>query len=319
MREILVSGSTAHDTIMHYDGDFKTQFPNGDTESGLHMSVVCNHSEKFLWGTWLNIAYNLALLGENPILLSSVGVDFGWDELIDEKVNLKYLHRDRRRTTAWSMILSDGSNHRITAFYPGAMLEADQTHVSYVTESVWIAIVSANQVSAMLNHARELQKAKIKFFVDPAQQITEMSREELQELLALWDYLIVNQYEMKELQIKTWHNEAFLKANFEKIIVTHGAQGSELIEENHITHIPSVDFGEVIDTTGAGDAYRAWILKALIDWHDWKTACRLWTILATYCIQGEWGQNHHASLGNLSEDMMQYFSEEIDLHAKRKY
>jgi len=43
----------------------------------------------------------------------------------------------------------------------------------------------------------------VKFFADPAQQITDMSKEQLQELLELADYLIVNQYEMKELQVKS--------------------------------------------------------------------------------------------------------------------
>ena len=319
MREILVSGSSAHDTIMHHEGDFKNQFSGGDTEAGLHMSVLCYHSEKFLWGTGLNIAYNLALLGENPILLSSVWVDFMGDGIIDDKVNLKYLHKDRSRPTSGSTILSDRNAHRITAFYPGAMQEADQTHVSYVTEPIGIAIVSANKISAMLAHAKELHSKGINFFADPAQQITEMTSEELQELLGLATYLIVNQYEMKELQVKSWCSEEVLKKKFEKIIVTYGPNGSELIEGDHITHIPIVSIWDVEDTTWAGDAYRAWVLKALIDGHEWKTACRLWSILAAYCIQIEWGQNHHVSLGNLTEDMKEFFWEEIDLHAKRKY
>ena len=319
MKEILVSWSTAFDTLMHYEGDFREQFPDGDIQRGLNMSLMCEKHEKFIWWTGLNMAYNLSLLWENSILLSAAGIDFTEDAVIDERINMKYFHRDRKRVTAGSIILSDSNAHKITIFHPGSMLEADQTHVSYVTESIWIAIVSANHTSAMLNHARELYAKNTPFFVDPAQQITAMSEDELREFLNLWTYLIANQHEMKELQLKTGFSDEQLWDMFEKIIITYSAHGSELREGNHILHIPAIKIEDIEDETGAWDAYRAWLLKWIIEWYDWKTACQVWTVLASYCVQVEWAQNHHASLWNISQDMQTHFWVEIDLHAKRKY
>ncbi|MDA9128928.1 PfkB family carbohydrate kinase [Candidatus Gracilibacteria bacterium] len=319
MKEILVSGSTAFDTLMHYNGNFETLSQNGDISSLLHMSIICESHEKFLGGTGLNIAYNLALLGENPILLSAAGTDFVSDGVIDEGVNMKYFHKDRRYTTAGSIITSDNAEHKISIFYPGAMSMGDQTHVSYVTESLGISIVSANHIPAMLNHAQELQAKNIPFFVDPAQQITAMSSIELQDFLNLGTYLIANEFEFQELQNKSGYSDAELGNMFEKIIITQGSRGSELREGETRTHIPAIPVDEVDDETGAGDAYRAGLLKGVIEGHDWQTSCQIGTILASYCIQVEGAQNHHVSLGNISEDMKTHFGKDIDLYIKRKY
>ena len=75
MNKILVSGSLAYDRIMDFPGRFEDHI----LPEKLHILNVCftvnGLIEKF-GGTAGNIAYNLALLGENPLILSAVGKDF---------------------------------------------------------------------------------------------------------------------------------------------------------------------------------------------------------------------------------------------------
>lgn len=319
MREILVSGSTAYDTLLHYDGKFIDQFESADISKWLNMSVMSDTCEKNLWGVWANIAYNLALLGENPILLTSVGSDYSFAGIMKEKVNLEYVHKEEMKFTATATIMSDNLDNRITIFHPGAMIDAWESKISYIKEEIGYSIVSANHIPTMLEHARELNIKWVKIFADPAQQISQMSHDEICELIELSDYLIVNHYELKDLQRKWSFSDDELLEKLETIIVTYWEQGSQLISKDSIIHIDAIKVDEVDDTTWAGDAYRAWVLKAIAEKRDWKTACQLWTLLASYCVIASWSQNHHFSFGAVKEDMKTHFWVDMDLFKKRKY
>jgi adenosine kinase len=98
------------------------------------------------------------------------------------------------------MILSDNQDNRITVFHPGAMKHAASSKVSFVQEPIALAIVSANDISTMLEHARDIKQKDIKLIVDPAQQISQMSKQQLRECLHLGDILIVNHHEYAQLQ-----------------------------------------------------------------------------------------------------------------------
>lgn len=314
MKQILISGSTAYDTLLHFDWKFSEQ-----TDHWLNMSVISDSYEKNSWGTGANIAYNLALLWESPILLSSVWWDHTFDDVISSKVNLKYLHKDRILNTANSVIVSDSEDNRMTFFHPWAMQQSSESKISYIEEEIGIAIVSANNIFTMLEHARELKSNNVKIFIDPAQQISAMSSSELQELIDLGDYLILNHKEFVELQKRASRTESDIISAFEKVIITYWAEGSHYFTEGEMYNFPAIKVDEFEDTTGAWDAYRAGLLKALIDWHDWQLGCKLWTILASYCILTTWSQHHHFSLWSVMEDFKVHYWIEIDLYDKRKY
>lgn len=314
MKEILVSGSTAYDALLHFDWEFAAQ-----TDWGLNMSVLSESYHKNAWGTGANIAYNLSLLWENPILLSAVGRDHSYEDVISSRVNLKYIHKDIDLHTAHSTIVSDNLDNRMTFFHPGAMQKASESKIGYIEESIGIAIVSANNISTMLEHARELHARDIKILIDPAQQISAMSWDNLRELLDLWDYLIVNHKEFTELQQRSSKTEEDIISMMEKVVVTYGAEWSHLFTDGEMYNFPAIKVEDFEDTTWAWDAYRAWILKALIDGHGWKIGCQLGTILASYCILTSGSQHHHFSLGSVMEDLKAHYDVDVDLYAKRKY
>lgn len=319
MKQILVSWSAAYDNLLHFDGNFKEQFASWSLENTINMSVLCDSFEKNHWGTGANIAYNLALLWECPILLSSIWDDYIFSDVIREKVNLNYIHKEQFEHSSSSMILSDNQDNRITVFHPWAMKHAARSKISYVEEKIWIAIVSANDISTMLEHARDLKQKSVKIFIDPAQQISQMSWDQLRELVDLWDYLIVNHYEFADLQSRWSMSEEDLQNQLEIIIVTYGEQGSHIFSWGEMINIPAISVSEIDDTTWAGDAYRAGVLFSMIEGRDIKTACQLWTVLASYSVIAPGSQQHHFSLWGVMEDMKHHFSVEIDLYQKRKY
>ncbi len=317
MKKILVSGSSAFDYNLKYDGVFREQFPSGDISQGINMSLLTPELEKTFWGTGLNICYNLALLSEDPILISAIGGDMIFDGIIEEKVNLSYVHRDNMMLSSSGYIVSDAEWNQMSFFYPGAMQEWQKSTIEYVKEDIGYAIVSPNNKQAMIQHIYELWDRSARVFLDPGQQITRFEKDELSPLFDRANYLIVNQYEYRELMQKVELDEQELKLKFEKIIVTYGAEGSQVIDTEKTLHVPAILTDDIVDTTWAGDAYRAWLIKWLSLKYDWKTSMQIGTILASYCVQHHGSQNHFFNLWVVMEDMKQKFWVEVDLYRGR--
>jgi adenosine kinase len=146
-----------------------------------------------------------------------------------------------------------------------------------------------------------------------------MSKEQLRECIHLGDILIVNHHEYAQLQSWSGLSEEDLKQAFETVIVTYGAQGSQVFSGEEMIHVPAIEVDEIDDTTGAWDAYRAGLLYGLTEWLELKTSCQLGTVLASYCVIAPGSQQHHFSLWGVMEDMKSYFGVDIDLYEKRKY
>lgn len=304
---------------MHFDWDFAAWYWPENLQKALNMSVLSSSFEKNHGGTGANIAYNLALLGESPILLTSLWDDYTFSNVVQNKVNLKYVHKQEFCHSAQSMILSDNKDNRITVFHPWAMKYAGDSKVSNVQESLALGIVSANDIPTMLQHAREIKGKELLLIIDPAQQISQMSKEELRECVHLGNILVVNHNEYADFQSRSWLSEEDLQKAFETVIVTYGAQWSQIFSKEKMIHIPAIEVDEIDDTTGAWDAYRAGLLYGIVEWLDLKSSCQLWTILASYCVIAPGSQQHHFSLWAVMEDMKTHFRVDIDLYEKRKY
>ncbi len=319
MKEILVSWSTAYDTYCLYDGSFNDHFYHWNLDMWLNMSVLAKNMDKYCGGTGANIAYNLALLWEHSVLLSSIWNDFNYAWIIPEKINLKYIHKSKKIPTAHSTIFADIWDNRMTMFYSWAMVEASESKVSFISEKIGLAIVSANHIPTMLEHAREIKALNIPLIIDPAQQISQMTHDDLRELIDLADYLIVNQYELADLQSIWWFLEEDLQEKLSAYIVTYGTEGSQLHEWKSLIHIPAILSDDFYDSTGAWDAYRAWVLKSIIEWYSLEEWCKLGSLLASHCVVAPWSQQHHFSLWVLAEEMKEHFEIEMDLYNKRPY
>jgi adenosine kinase len=320
MKQILVSGSTARDTHMYFPENFESFFSEGNLSQRVNFSSVSKWFDQYRGGTGANITYSLCLLGECPILLSSVGKKYDFHDILREKANLKYIHTSPDLSTAQTTIIHDTVGNKMEFFHPGAIEEMNQLKIEQIEESIGVWVVSAWDIATMLDHARKLREKEVLVLLDPSQQISQMSQDELREFLSFWNFLIVNHYELTEIIQKSFYEEAELRNMFDAFIVTYGSRGSDLFVKDETIHIPAQNIQEDdVDSTGAGDAYRAGLLYGIIESWDLKTACQLGTLLASYCVLTPGAQNHHVSMGNLMEDMKECFWVDIDLYTKRKY
>ncbi len=310
MPQILVSWSTAYDNIMQSDTIIKNHIPNQDLEH-MNISYLVSNLEKQEWGTWLNIVYNLSLLGEKSILLSSVGKDFVFSDFLKENVNLEYINYSDKYLTARSYITNDAHNNQITAFYPWAM--QDSCQISNIKdEDVEYSIVSANHISVMKKHIKLFKEKWYKTFFDPGQQITQMTKEDLDYCFFYSDYIILNEYEyilIKQIAEKT---DEEMIALFEKMILTYWIRWSKIFDRNYnIIEIPGVENSNYINATWAWDAYRAGLLKWLNSWYSWEISAKIWAVLASLSTEFFGWQNHFIDWKQFKELYKETFWEEL--------
>ncbi len=304
---ILVTGSIAYDTIMV----FPDRFRNHLLADQLHILNVCfltPEMRREYGGTAGNIAYNLKLLGADPLLMATVGEDIRpYLERLDELgIGRDLLRRIPGQFTAQAFITTDLDDNQITAFHPGAMNFSHQNHISD-TLGAGIAIVGPDGKDGMLQHARECAAHGIAFLFDPGQGLPMFTREELLEMVRLADFLAVNDYEGKLLEEKTGQSLEALARELKALVATMGARGSIVFTGGKRHEIPCVKADTVIDPTGCGDAYRAGLLYGISrDW-DWPSTGRLGSVMGAIKIAQRGAQNHKAQRGGIETRFKQAF------------
>ncbi len=214
----------------------------------LNVAFLVPHMRREFGGCAGNIAYNLQLLGGKPLIMATVGDDFGSYAARLEKLGLsqKHIRLITESYTGQAFITTDLDDNQITAFHPGAMSFSEKNSVADATD-VTLGIVSPDGRSGMLQHAREFHEAGIPFVFDPGQGMPMFGGEDLLNFVEQADYVTVNDYEAKLLQDKTGKFVEELAKRTRAFIVTLGAKGSVIYSEGKEINIPAAVPAEVID------------------------------------------------------------------------
>ncbi|WP_243546101.1 carbohydrate kinase family protein [Pseudodesulfovibrio tunisiensis] len=282
--QVYITGSLAFDRIMTFPGRFSDHI----LPDKIHIMNVCfvgNGLDEKFGGTAGNIAYSMAQLGEKPVILSQVGRDFS---VYDERLQKLGLPVEGIRTldhefTAGAHITTDMADNQITCFNPGAMCHScgyDMTGLNGDS----IGIVSPGNVEDMVNHPKYYRENNIRFIFDPGQQITTLGGEKLKQALEGAYMLIVNDYELQMVMNDTGYSKTELLDKVGMIVTTLGENGC-MVNNGEEMHIPAARPVAVVDPTGAGDAFRAGLLKGLCLGKDVETACRMGCVSALYSVE----------------------------------
>jgi len=311
MTKIIVSGSTAFDNIMHSDTNLKEHLVEKEM-GNINISYLVSDLKKQNWWTGSNIAYNLALLWCESILLTSVWEDYIFSDFMKENVNLDYINVSKENLTARSYITTDKNDNQVTAFYPWAM--ADSCSINYLRDdNANYSIVSANHISTMKKHLKLFKEKWVKTLFDPGQQITQMTKEDLEYCFSLSDYIILNEYEYEVIKKISEKTDWEMIDMFEHMILTYWVKGSKIFDKNYnIIEVHWVENPDFIDATWAWDAYRAWLLKWLNDWYSWETSARIGSVLASLSTWEFWAQTHFIDWKQFSNLYSQTFWESLE-------
>ncbi len=308
--QIFVSGSLAYDRIM----DFPGRFVDHILPEKIHILNVCfmvNGLTERFGGTAGNIAYNLALLGEKPVILATAGRDFGpyRDWLTKLGLPLTGIKEIPQELTAGAYITTDRADNQITGFNPGAMKHRSQYKLDGVDPASALAIVAPGGLEDMLVYTRAYKTRGVPYIFDPGQSIPAWPGDDLQEMAGGALALIVNDYELEMFLQKTGLEEKELLKLTSMLVTTRGEKGSCLLSAAGREDVPAVFASQVLDPTGAGDAYRAGLLKGLALGLSWSEAARMGAVLASFCVEQQGTQEHHVETYQFWERYRQNFGQ----------
>ena len=288
----LICGSLAFDTIMVF-GDRFANHILPDKIHILNVSFLVPQMRREYGGCAGNIAYNLALLGDDGVPMATVGHDFGsyrqW--LGNAGVPLDHVRLIESEHTAQAFITTDLDDNQITAFHPGAM---QHSHVNHVSEArgITLGVVAPDGRDGMIAHAAEFAAAGIPFIFDPGQGLPLFGAEDLQRFLSQARWLTVNDYEWQLLQQKSRWGVSEITARLEALIVTRGAAGSIIHTRGEKIVVPAAPVRKVVDPTGAGDAFRAGLIHGLLHGRDWRTTGHIASLMGAIKVESRGTQNH---------------------------
>ncbi len=311
--KLLIIGSIAYDNILHYAWNLKESIEKETLNNKINMSVRSSEYSKQSWWTGLNIAYNLSLLNTENILLWAIWKDFKFTKFVQERVNLSYIYTSDLLPSSNSFITLDSYWNQLSVFSPWAMLKSDHIRIDNISENISYAIISPTAKEAMFNYLKWLKQEGVKIFFDPGQQLSTMTKQELKIVRDEAHYLIVNEHEFSLFKKISRLSDKEVYSSFDKVIVTYWEKWSKIISSDSIIDIPAVISEDVLDPTGVWEAYRAWLIKWISSWLSWETSWKIGSLLASFCIESNWWQNHFIDTKQFQNMFMQEFWEEIIL------
>ncbi len=297
----LICGSLAFDNIMVFPDRFKNHILPEQIHI-LNVAFLVPEMRREYGGCAGNIAYNLMLLGGEPLIMATVGDDATpYLERLD-RLGLPRTHVRHvpGSFTAQAFITTDLDDNQITAFHPGAMGFSHLNKVEHA-KAVKLGIVAPDGREGMMQHARDFAAAGVPFIFDPGQGLPMFNGDELLDFMELADYACFNDYEAKLLSDRTGRSLEQLAGDVKALIVTRGGEGSEIYADGRRYDIPCVPAAQVVDPTGCGDAYRAGLLYGIANGFDWPTIGRLAAVMGAIKIAHRGGQSHQPSREEISE------------------
>ena len=307
----LICGSIAYDNIMVFPDHFKNHILPEKIHV-LNVAFLVPDMRREFGGCASNIAYNLKMLGGDPIMMATIGDDHAPYSYRFDKLGLPQTHVRHVKDTfsAQAFITTDLDDNQITAFHPGAMNFSHQNSVKDATD-IGLGIIAPDGRDGMIMHAREFHEMGIPFIFDPGQGLPMYNGEELLDFVNKADYIAVNDYEGQLLQERTGCTLEDLANKVKALIITLGAQGSIIYTNGQQIEIPCVASKEIIDPTGCGDAYRAGLLYGIANNMDWQTTGRLGSLIGAIKIAHRGGQNHEFSRDQIDQLYFENFGNRI--------
>ena len=303
----LICGSLAYDTIMVFQDQFKNHILP-DKVHILNVSFLVPRMRREFGGCAGNIAYNLKLLGGEPVPMATVGQDFGpyreWFQ--EQEIRLDQVKVIEELFTPQAFITTDLDNNQITAFHPGAMMRSYENHVRDVP-GITFGIVSPDGREGMLQNAAEFHAAGIPFIFDPGQAMPLFNGEDLRNFIELADYVTVNDYESNLLQERTGWDEKTIAGKVTAYIATHGPRGSVIHHQGETIQIPPAHERRITDPTGCGDAYRAGLIYGLMQGKDLATCGRMASLMGALKVEHPGTQNQRFDYDEFAEQFKQQF------------
>ncbi len=308
--EVAVSGSIAYDHIMSFGGSFGDHIIPEKTHV-ISLSFLVDSLKKQRGGVAGNVCYSLALLGTPSLLIGAAGEDFDtYAETFEALgIDLTNVLRATDSLTASAFMMADQQDNHIASFFPGPASQATAIDALPIGNACRYAIVGATSPEVMTQHAAQFGASAARLIFDPAFQIILLTPEQLVAGMEQSWGIVSNDYEFAMIERKTGLSVRDIAERVELVVVTYGEKGSELISGGNSVRVPAAPVDQVVDPTGAGDAYRSGLVKGLLLGLDLQIAGRIAGLAAAYAVEALGTQAHEYSVPDFLERFDRSFPE----------
>jgi adenosine kinase len=311
--QLIICGSIAIDRIMNFSGRYR-ELIKPDKLHALSISMLLDKLEDSAGGIGANLAFNLSLLGEEPVLLGSVGPDAKAyvASLNDLGIDTSHIHFSHLPTASFNVI-TDSEDSQVGGFYQGAMSDSESLSFKPWQGQDVVVVISAHNPQAMNRQVGECRDYKLRLVYDPGQQVSDPATD-LAAGIDVAEVVLVNDYELGVLGQKTGRSPEDLKAKLPLLITTLGKDGS-VIDGTLVDkplHIGIAKPRAVVDPTGAGDGYRAGFLYGYLRQWDVRASGQLGAVVASFIIEKH-GTQQRFSKQDIINRYRENFNEEIEL------
>lgn len=312
--QLVVCGSIAIDRIMTFSGHY-SDLVQAEKLANFSISVLLEKIEESRGGTGANIAYNLAKLGEKPILLGSLSKDDkDYEKDLDKAgVDTGHIHKSELHTASFNVI-NDSDDNQVGGFYPGAMGDSASLSLEPWDGKDALVVVSAHDPDAMRRQVEQCKSYGLRMIYDFSQQVSNISKTDLLAGIDAAELIIANDYEMAMLSQKAEISPTDLKAKVPIVVTTHGVKGS-MIEGRKVEIAIRVGIARPegsMDPTGAGDGFRAGFLYGYIRGWELAECAHLGATVASFVVE-QYGSQLEYSKEDVEKRYHANFMEEIKL------
>ncbi len=307
---IVLTGSIAFDYLMTFPGYFKENILPDMIEK-ISLSFLVDSLIRRPGGIAANIAYTMALLGEKPRVMATVGSDFeqqrAWLE--SHGVDTSAIHTIPELLTASFFVTTDLANAQIASFFPGAMARSAELSLKKLKPKPDAVLISANDPVAMETYIEQSKALGIQMLYDPSQQVARMEGEPLKSGIEAADAIFGNDYEYGLIHEKTGFSVEAMLETTAFIVITRGADGATVITRDERVDVPVVPPDRITDPTGVGDAFRGGFLKGYVNQMPFLLCAQLGALSATYCLEQDGPQGHYFTTSEFVTRFRQHFDD----------
>ncbi len=304
-----------NDYLLTLLGSSVDEFYEADSWPILGDFTHARHVYTSAGGCPLNVGAVCASKGEKVKALDMLGKeDPSTDFLLEE---LKRLHID----TSHIQIRENVSDGKVVIILNGdqrTMFVVDPIRPFYEVDDKIQELLNGSRYIYSLMHMIERSFASIdplleakrsgaRVILDGTSKYDDPSR--VKVLYSLCDGLFINETDYERLKEHS-HNEPkdiILNSGGEFVAVTHGSRGSTLYLKDRTLYRESVKHLDVLDSTGAGDAFAGCFLACLMKGMSYEEALSLATVNGAYACTVFGGLG-----GVASEEELRLFAKEHD-------
>ncbi|MDY6835793.1 MAG: carbohydrate kinase family protein [Chloroflexota bacterium] len=286
-------------------------------------------------GSAANTTYGLAKLGISSGFIGAVGDDeMGHmikEDLVTIGIDTSRIITKQGEQTGMVLCLTDGKGRRALYASPGSngLLQWNDIDITYLNQADLIhmsSFVDETQLEVQKRLASRLtHNTKLSFA--PGAMYVSRGMDNLLPIMRRTDILFINEAELRDLTAYDIFDgaKACAKIGCNIIVITLGA-GKLLADDKYYTcyiYTKDQDFfieglaihnDNVVDTTGAGDAFAAGFLYGFILQHGLKSCGQFGNIVAASSIMQMGGRAGLPSLPSFHEEYTCYYGQPPEQH-----